>query len=388
MSFLGLKPVAARSIFILALGTFAVGTDAFILSAFLPAMAAELGVTVAQAGYAVTAFAASYAVLSPVIVMLTVRFERRKLLIGAIVALGLADVAAALAPTFELLLLSRIVAAAAAATYTPNAAAMAAALVSPEARGRALSVIVGGMTVATAIGVPIGNLLSNALSWRGALLMVAAVGLLAAVGIFLRLSSMAGSEPVPIKKRFSVLAERKVLLILPVTIFGLAACYVPYAFVLVVLGDMGISAAQVPVMLLVYGVGAVVGNVICGVAVDRWGPRYVLLWAFSLMALGFALILLVGDFSGLALYAMVAFLMLLWGGTTWCQMPAQQARLIEASPTQAPMVVSLNASALYIGIALGTVIGSATIDISTTANLIAALLMSVLVWLCVKFLRP
>ena len=98
--------------------------------------------------------------------------------------------------------------------------------------------------------------------------------------------------------------------------------------------------------------------------------------------------LLIGNSTGVALYFMVGFLMLLWGGTSWCQAPPQQARLIDAAPSHGPMVVSLNSSAIYVGIALGTTLGSATIDISTTANLVAALVMSVLVWLCVKFLRP
>ena len=176
----GLQSDVARSVAILALGTFAVGTDAFILSAFLPEMAAELGVSVAHAGYAVTVFAASYAVLSPILATLTVRFERRKLLISAIVALVLTDIAAALAASFETVLASRIF------------AAMAASLAPLESRGRALSVVVGGMTIATAIGVPLGNLASNALSWRGALFMVAAVGVLAAIGIFFRLPPMPG----------------------------------------------------------------------------------------------------------------------------------------------------------------------------------------------------
>tara|TARA_R110000851_G_scaffold297817_3_gene453171 strand:- start:45280 stop:46449 length:1170 start_codon:yes stop_codon:yes gene_type:complete len=388
MKLLGLQSDIARSVAILALGTFAVGTDAFILSAFLPDMAADLGVSVAQAGYAVTVFAASYAVLSPVLATLTVRFERRKLLIGAIVALVLTDIAAALAPTFEMLLVSRIFAAAAAASFTPNAAAMAASLAPLESRGRALSVVVGGMTIATAIGVPLGNLASHALSWRGALLMVAAVGILAAVGVFFRLPPMAGGAAVPLRKRLALLKDRKIMLILPVTVLGVAACYVPYAFVLVVLDDFGIGASYMSIMLLIYGIGAVLGNIVCGAAVDRWDPRTVLLWAFAFMAVGFALMLFIGGLTGAALYLTVGFLMLLWGGTSWCQAPPQQARLIDAAPSHGPMVVSLNSSAIYVGVALGTTMGSATIDISTTVNLAAALFMSVLVWICVKFMRP
>ena len=218
--------------------------------------------------------------------------------------------------------------------------------------------------------------------------MVAAVGILAAVGVFFRLPPMAGGAAVPLRKRLALLKDRKIMLILPVTVLGVSACYVPYAFVLVVLDDFGIGASYMSIMLLIYGIGAVLGNIVCGAAVDRWDPRTVLLWAFAFMAVGFALMLFIGGLTGAALYLTVGFLMLLWGGTSWCQAPPQQARLIDAAPSHGPMVVSLNSSAIYVGIALGTTMGSATIDISTTVNLAAALFMSVLVWICVKFMRP
>jgi predicted MFS family arabinose efflux permease len=118
----------ARAAWILAMGTFAVGTDAFIVSAFLPRMAEGLSVTEAMAGQSVSAFALAYALLAPVIATATSTVARRKLLVWSLALLGAFNLASALCTSLSALILTRIAAAAAAAAYTPNAGAVAAAL--------------------------------------------------------------------------------------------------------------------------------------------------------------------------------------------------------------------------------------------------------------------
>ena len=127
-----------RSTWVLALGTFAVGTDAFIVSAFLAQMARDLAVPLAVAGHSVTAFALAYALLAPVIATLTSAMARRRLLVGSLVLLGVANIASALSWSMGMLVVTRIAAAACAAAYTPNAGAVAAALAGPQSQiGRA-----------------------------------------------------------------------------------------------------------------------------------------------------------------------------------------------------------------------------------------------------------
>src|SRR3546814_373774 len=156
-------PAALRpgAILVLALGTFAVGTDAFIVAAFLPMMAADLGVSTAVAGHSVTAFALAYALLAPVIATLTTRIPRRTLLCTALALLSVANIGSALAMSMPWLIATRVAAAATAAAYTPNAGAVAATLVPPEFRARALAIVFGGLTVATALGVPLGRVASR-----------------------------------------------------------------------------------------------------------------------------------------------------------------------------------------------------------------------------------
>lgn len=218
------------STLVLALGTLAVGTDAFVVAGFLPSMADELHVSSTAAGQSVTVFAAAYALFSPVLATVTARLPRRALLVAALITLGLANVGSALAPNLALLLVSRIVAAAGAAAYTPTAGAVGAALVRPELRARAMAVVIGGLTAATALGVPLGNLAEHWLGWRTALAVVAGLCLLFALGVRLIMPALPGSVRVPLRTRLTVLRRPAVLAVLPLTVLGMGAAYTAYAY--------------------------------------------------------------------------------------------------------------------------------------------------------------
>ncbi|MDC7337413.1 MFS transporter [Streptomyces lydicus] len=139
---------------LLALGTFAVGTDSMVMAGILGLVARDLDVSVPAAGQIVTVFALSYAVLAPVLATAAARWPRRRLLLTALTVFTVANALSAVAPTYPILLATRVLAAAGAALYTPTANAVATTLVPPERRGRALATVLGGMTVATALGVP------------------------------------------------------------------------------------------------------------------------------------------------------------------------------------------------------------------------------------------
>jgi DHA1 family inner membrane transport protein len=168
---------------VLTVGTFAVGTDAFVVAGVLPDLARSLHVGVAQAAQLVTVFALAYAVLAPVLAAVTGRWPRRKLLLTALLVFVLGNVATALAPSYALVVAARLLAAAGAAMFTPNASATAAALVPPGQRARAISWVVFGLTSSTALGAPLGTFLASVLSWRETMWFVAALGGLAALVI-------------------------------------------------------------------------------------------------------------------------------------------------------------------------------------------------------------
>ncbi|MFF2629874.1 MFS transporter [Kitasatospora griseola] len=348
----GLRPAA-----VLALGTFAVGTDAFVTAGFLPAMADALHVSTAAAGQSVSLFAAVYALASPLLAVATARLPRRTLLLGALLLLTAANTLSALAPTYEVLLAGRVLAALGAAAFTPTAGATAAALARADSRGRALAVVIGGLTAATALGVPLGQLAAVGLGWRAALGAVAVLSALGALTIELTLPQLPGAEPVPLRSRVAALRRPGVLAVLPLTVLGMAACYVPYSYSVPVLAAVGVSGrVAVPVALALYGAGAVAGNLLAGRWTDRVGPVRVLTAGYAAMAVSFAALaaLAAGQLRSTVAVGVLAFL---WGASSWCQTPAQQHRLLAAAPEQAPLVVSLNSSAIYLGIGAGTVLG-------------------------------
>ncbi|MEU7615169.1 MFS transporter [Micromonospora rifamycinica] len=349
-----------RFTLILATGTFAVGTDAFVVAGLLPDLAAELRVSTAAAGQSVTVFAISYAILAPVLSTVTARLPRRTLLVAALLVLAAGNLVSAVADTLPVLVAGRIVAAAGAAAYTPNAGAVAASLVSPTLRGRALAVVIGGLTVATALGVPLGGLTARWLGWRAALTAVALLASAVAVAVRLAMPALPGGPAVPLRARSAALRRPAVLTVLPLTVIGMAACYTVYAFAVPTLGALGVDAYRVNLMLLLYGLGAVAGTVTSGYATDRWGAVPVLVVGYATMAVALGGL---GALSvtGSAPMPLVGLLVVGWGAASWCQTPAQQHRLITAAPQQAPLVVSLNSSAIYLGIALGTTAGGAAL---------------------------
>ncbi|MDT0317074.1 MFS transporter [Streptomyces millisiae] len=363
------RPVAAETTtgpnglsrtLILALGTFAVGTDAFVLAGFLPDLAAELDVPTATAGWAVTAFAAAYALGSPLLATATARVPRRALLVTALIVLGVANLASAVATTFWLLLATRVLAAVGAAAFTPNAGAVASALVRPEARARALAVVVGGLTIATALGVPLSDVLGEWLGWRSALAAVAALCLLAAAGVAAWVPSVPAGPRIPLAARLSVLRNRTVAATLPLTTLGMAAAYVVYAYAVPAFEALGIAPSSTAWVLALYGVGAVGGSLSSGYVTDRWGATRLLTVGYLVMAAALAIM---GALA--ATHAQVASLAgplaAAWGAASWCQTPAQQHRLIEAAPQEAGLVVALNASCIYLGIGAGTLLGGIAI---------------------------
>ncbi|YCK37114.1 MFS transporter [Actinomadura sp. ATCC 39365] len=353
---------------VLALGTFAVGTDAFVVAGFLPDLAASLQVTEAAAGQSVTVFAVAYAVSSPVLATVAARVPRRALLVTALVVLGLANLGSALAPSFPALVVSRVLAAAGAAAYTPGAGAVAAVLVRPELRARALAVVVGGLTVATALGVPLGDLAGERLGWRYALGAVAVACLAVAAGVYAIMPVLPGAPRVPLRTRLDVLRRPAVRAILPLTVLGMAGSYTVYAYSVPALRAVGVEGTAG--MLFLYGLGAVLGNLAAGYATDRWGAHRVLPVAYLVMAVSLGLLAWTaaagpadgtadGPVGGTAV--LVGVLVLAWGASSWCQTPPQQHRLIAAAPVEAPLVVSLNSSAIYAGIGAGTLLGGLTL---------------------------
>jgi predicted MFS family arabinose efflux permease len=358
------------STLILALGTFAVGTDATAMAGFLPSVADTLQVSHAAAGQVTAVFAISYALLAPVLATVTARIPRRALLVSSLLLLAVADTIAALAPNYATLMAARVVASVGAATYTPGAAAVAADLVPPAQRGRAFAVVIGGLTVATALGVPLGNLADRLLDWRTAIALVATLVAVCAIAVFAVMPRLPGQPRVPLARRLRALRHPGVLAVLPLTVLALTAGYGLYPYAIPVMHALGADADAEMWLLALYGTGAVLGNLVSGAAVDRYGPIRVLAVAFTTIAVTMGAAAVVAG-TGVHWLPLTALLMVFWGVSGWSQTTAQQVRLISAVPQEATVVIGLNSSALYLGIALGTGFGGFVLESSVPTALAA-----------------
>jgi predicted MFS family arabinose efflux permease len=350
----------------LALGTFATGTESFMIAPLLPALAADLSVRVTFAAQLVTVFALTYAISSPLLSAATSGIGRRKLLLLAMAAFALANIVASTATGYWQLMAARVLLAAAAGLYVPNASALAGAVVEPARRGTALAIVNGGTSIAVALGVPLGALIGHGFGWR---MTFVAVGILAAVataGLFAGLPRGvdAGLSAPSIRERIAVVRRPPVLLGLLVTTLWATGAYTNYTYLAPYLTSVaGITGTHVGLVLFIWGMAAVTGVFIGGGSNDRWGPRAVMIPAFLLLALSFVSLSASAAFLSGTSAALVPVLLavVVWGLAAWAFFPAQQARLMQVAGVKvAPIALSLNASFMYLGFSLGAVLGSFT----------------------------
>jgi predicted MFS family arabinose efflux permease len=363
----------------LALGTFATGTESFMIAALLPGLAEDLSVTLIAAGQLITVFALTYAISSPVLSALTAGVGRRNLLLVSMTAFALANFFAATATDFWQLLAARILLAAAAGLYVPSASALAGAIVAPERRATALAIVNGGTSLAVALGVPIGALVGHTLGWRmtfvgvGIMASIALAGLLVGIprGIDRGLSAPS------IRDRIAVIRRAPLLTGFLVTMLWATGAYTVYTYLTTYLTTVtGVDGAHVGVIFFVWGASAVIGLFLGGTLSDRFGSRAVMIPAFAFLTLSFVSLSAIGHFlSGYSALAPVVAAIVIWGVAAWGFFPAQQSRLMQVAGLKtAAIALSLNASFMYLGFSLGAMLGSLVLTHApvTALGLVAA----------------
>lgn len=259
---------------VLALGSFAMGTDSFVLAGILPQLAGGLQVSQSAAGQVITTFALTYALAAPLLAAVTSRLPRKPLMLVALLLFVGANLASAAAPSLTVLLVARVAAGLGAALYTPTASAAAVSLAGPERRGQALSIILGGLTVGTVFGVPAGTAIGQHVSWQASLIFVAVVGAAALLGLLVTLPALATPAPVPMSQRFGLLVNRRVLAIVAVMTLASAASIIVYTYIAQILDETAhITGTGLAVALLAWGLGGTAGAFGSGWLTDHYGAQ-------------------------------------------------------------------------------------------------------------------
>src|SRR5947209_8576955 len=276
-------------IVLLALGMFALGTDAFIVAGELPVIAHEMGVAEGLVGQLITVFSLTYGLGAPVLATLIGHWPRNRVLIGALGLLGLANLASALSPSFPLLLLTRILAGCFAATYTPLAFAVGIELAPPAKRGQALALVVSGLNFATVLGAPLGTLIGEHFGWRFSFTLVA--GLAGVAFLFLVICGLPTSAtsatpaPLSLKERLRPITQPRVVLALFPALLWNVGVYVMYPYVALLL-QQKLHISDVSILLAFFGLGIVLANWMSGWLLDRFAPdRLVVIFLVTLIVL-------------------------------------------------------------------------------------------------------
>ncbi len=354
---------------VLAVGTFTLGMDSFVLSGLLPQIARDLSVSLSAAGQLTTLFAVTYAIGSPVIATLTGRWDRRILLSSGLTVFLIGMLAQAIGPIFAVVAIGRVLAALGAAAFQANAYAMAGALAAPERRGRALATVTAGASIATVFGVPFGVVVGQAIGWRGAMWVIAGLALLSAVlvpflpNVHMPLTSM--------RARLKVLAHRKVLAVLASTAIVLIPFYLVISYVPLVVGSS--TGLAVVFALVAAGVGQVIGNRLVGRFIDTRGALPTLLiGSLGLTVASAALV------AGQFWYPATLVVLLALGAFSGLTITPQQHRLFTLAPDVATIALGLNGSAIYVGSGLGAALGGVVVSVGggfwlpVTAAILAA----------------
>lgn len=346
----------------LALGTFAIGTEGFMIAPLLPVMAKDFALPVPTIALLVIVFTLVLALSSPVTTVATGRMARKQVLLIAMALFAIGNVVAALSSSFTVLIAARVLMAIAAGLYVPAANGLAGVIVPPTMRGRALAIVSGGQTLAIALGLPLGGLIGHAFGWRATFLLVGAMSLVAIAGILTGIDRDAGQgiAVASLRERVAVVGQRSVLRLLAVSLFWSIGAFAAYPYIAEYLSAvLAFGPLEITASVSLWGLCAAAGVMTGGVLNDRFGAGTVVRGSLVLLALSFLALAVATALPPRVSLGLVLVAVAVWGFTVWSFFPAQMARLIGAGvPSQAPVALALNTSTMYFGFSIGSALGA------------------------------
>ncbi|TKR22715.1 MFS transporter [Cellulomonas hominis] len=366
----------------MATGTFAIGFGSYVMAGLVPSVSAELDVPVTQVGALVSVYGFTYAISTPLLTLAVGRVPRRLLMCVALALFALATGATAFATTYDQVAVLRGLSAVAAGGFTPTATVLAARLAPPGRRGRAVATVFGGLTTATVLGAPAGNLLGPALGYRGVYALVGALALVALVSVLVLVrvprpaptpadptpaeigaSRRDRSSHAPISAGTTDLGAPRaapgpalpglVGVVLLVSMLETASALMVQTYSAPLLTELaGLTGALLSAVLLAYGVAGVAGNVVGGRLADRFGAARSIVLALGTSAVA---LLLLTPATATAWTALAVFA--LWGFAAWAMNAPLQNVLLTLAGRHGQLVVALNSSIISLGTGLGALVG-------------------------------
>ncbi|RKT66930.1 DHA1 family inner membrane transport protein [Saccharothrix variisporea] len=368
------------------LGMFVLGSGELLVVGVLDLIAADLHVTIPEAGTLVTAYALGLAIGGPVLAALTIKLDRKAVLVGTLALFVAGNVVAVLTDDYSVFLVARVLIGALQGLFIATSFIAGMSVVPPERIGRAIGIIVSGVSVSTALGVPLGTLVGQTLGWRGsfeAIIAITAVVLIATVALIPSVPPAGSGAGRQARYAFAP----RVLAVLFLNFIVFATTFAALTYVVPFLQDVtGISGGLLSVFLLAFGVATAVGSFSGGRFADRDAGRTLVIGS-----IGIAVSLLVLYFVG-AVAVLVAVALLAWGVFAYGIVPSLQVRVITLAGPGGQLAQSLPVSAANVGIAFGAFVGGIAIDrhgasATVITGLVFAVITVVVAWVT-SVLKP
>lgn len=352
-------------IYVLVLITFLVGTSNYVISGILDRIAGALGTSVAAAGQLITVYSLAYAVGTPILMALTAKMDRRKLLLYSLGFFIAANLLTFILSGFGFFIAARIITALGAGVVTVNALSIAAKIASPGKQASAIANVTMGLTASLIIGVPLGRLVASAFGWKSVFLAIAIVGVMAMFVIASVFPRIQGDKPVRLIKQLALLKEPQVLVALAITFFWLGGYSLAYTYISPFLLEVThLDESLISAALLVFGIASLIGSKVGGYSADKRGVLFTLVSGMVLHVISLILLSFVGQ-SVTAVFA----ILILWSFAAWSSAPAQQFNLITLVPEFSGVMLSLNSSMMQLAMAFGAGIGGLIVNHISLASI-------------------
>ncbi|MBY5885774.1 MFS transporter [Rhizobium leguminosarum] len=345
------------ALLVLALSSFAIGTTEFVIMGLLPEVAADLSVTIPQAGWLVTGYALAVAIGAPVMAVLTAKLKRRTALIALMAFFIAGNLLCALASDYWVLMIARVVTALCHGAFFGIGSVVAAGLVAEDRRARAVAPMFTGLTLANVLGVPLGTAIGQAYGWRATFGVVTVIGIVTISGLIAILPRDKQQENGSILREIAALKNSGLWLALSTTVFFAASMFAPFTYIAPLLRDVtGVSPEGVTWTLFLIGLGLTIGNLVGGKLAD-WRLGATLAGVFAAIAITSI------AFSYTSRFFIPAEITLfLWAMASFAAVPALQVGVVGFGKDAPNLVSTINIGAFNTGNALGAWVGGLVID--------------------------
>ncbi|WP_018607992.1 MFS transporter [Uliginosibacterium gangwonense] len=358
-----LRSHVPRALLALAISAFAIGTTEFVIMGLLPEVAGDLSVSIPKAGLLISAYALGVAIGAPILAILSSRWRRKTALLVLMGLFIAGNLLSALAPDYCVLMLARVIAALCHGAFFGIGAVVAADLVANNQRARAVALMFTGLTLANVLGVPLGTLIGHSLGWRATFWCVTALGVLSAVALIRWVPSHLRSGITHITTELQVLGKLKVWLALGMTVLGFGGVFTVFTYIAPILQELAhASPSMVSTVLLLFGLGLTLGNVLGGRLAD-WYLMPSLMG--TLAALAIVLVLFAWTSHSLVPAALTVFA---WGVIAFSCVAPLQMHVVEQARSAPNLASTLNISAFNLGNAGGAWLGGEVINRELTLD--------------------